>query len=69
VQLLGGYLAFTFLIGGLEAATLPAFILLAFYNGRRGVQMKYFFYAFYPVHLLLLYLLCILLGIAGYPAM
>lgn len=32
-----------------------SFALMAFYNGQRGRQPKYFFYAFYPAHLLLLW--------------
>ncbi len=51
-----GYLWFLF-----EPWCFPAFIALLFYNGKRGIRLKYFFYAFYPVHLLLLYGLRILL--------
>lgn len=33
----------------------PAFFLIQIYNGKRGIGLKYFFYAFYPVHLIILY--------------
>lgn len=55
-----GYMTFiTFLY---EPFCLPAFVMIQFYNGKRGltktkINFKYFFYAFYPVHLLLLYLI------------
>ncbi|HPE16080.1 MAG TPA: TraX family protein [Oscillospiraceae bacterium] len=35
--------------------TLPAYVLLWFYDGRRGGGSKYFFYIFYPAHLLVLW--------------
>ena len=41
-----------------------AFLPIYFYNGKRGMKMKYFFYAFYPVHLLILYGIARLLGVA-----
>lgn len=45
----------------LELRTIPAYVLIAFYNGKRGFirkpAFKYAFYAFYPVHLFILFLL------------
>ncbi len=43
-----------------------AFIPIALYNGKRGWRLKYLFYIFYPLHLLVIYGLCQYWGIAGY---
>ena len=38
---------------------LLGYIPMLFYNGERGRQWKYFFYAFYPVHLIILHLIAV----------
>lgn len=48
LQLLGGALSFYW-----ELPAPLAFLLVWFYNGKRGKQNKYFFYVFYPFHLAL----------------
>lgn len=47
-----------------EMYGLFAFLLIFFYNGRRGRQLpKPFYYAFYPLHLLLLYGIARIVGV------
>ncbi len=57
LQLIAGCIAFLW-----EAEALFAFIPIAFYNGRRGWKLKYIFYVFYPLHLFLIYLVCLAMG-------
>ena len=39
-----------------EPWSFPAFLMIPFYNGERRHRGKFFFYLYYPVHLLVLYL-------------
>lgn len=63
VQIAGGCLVFLW-----EIWAPFAFIPVAFYNGKRGLRLKYVFYLFYPLHLLLLYLICVFMGLGDIPA-
>ncbi len=58
-QLLAGSLVFMW-----EIPAPFAFVPIACYNGQRGLRMKYFFYVFYPAHLLILFLIAHLCGLA-----
>lgn len=57
MQLLIGALSFYW-----EPVAPLAFLAVAFYNGKRGRNIKYAFYAFYPAHLLILYIIARIIG-------
>ena len=57
MQLLIGAISFYW-----EPVAPLAFLLIALYNGKRGKNIKYAFYIFYPAHLLLLYAIARIIG-------
>lgn len=56
IKISGSLLIFAqVLFGYTEVYALLSLIPINFYNGKRGIKLKYIFYIFYPAHLLLLY--------------
>jgi uncharacterized membrane protein len=47
----------------IEAVSFLDVLFIKHYNGKRGANVKLLFYAFYPVHLLILWLVCMTLNI------
>ena len=59
----GAYLTLVLFSSAFEIFAIFGALLIARYNGEKGKSMKYFFYAFYPGHLLLIALVAMLLGL------
>lgn len=56
-SMLGGCITLTIMSVG-EVTAFFDLVLGYLYNGKRGLNLKYVFYLFYPVHLFILYLIC-----------
>ena len=56
-------LALTVITGDIEIFAMFMLYPIMKYDGSRGKNIKYIFYAFYPVHLLILALICMAIGV------
>ncbi len=57
IILILGLIFLNALPGGIQSYATLAAIPIGLYNGKRGLSLKYSFYIFYPLHLLILYLI------------
>ncbi len=55
--IVGAVITLALTCGFIEAVAIVDYFIVAKYNGERGKSMKYFFYAFYPCHLLIIALI------------
>ncbi|WP_125151925.1 TraX family protein [Clostridium rectalis] len=65
LQILSGIIVFLYEVPASLGIVYISFILIYFYNGERGLKIKYFFYIFYPAHLLILYFIRTYLATIG----
>lgn len=63
-QILAGCIGFAW-----EFTAPIAFVPIAFYNGKRGWNVRYFFYVFYPLHLLVIWIISAALGMGDISAL
>jgi len=61
-EMVGGCVVLT-AMSFLEVTSFFTLIPVCKYNGERGLKLKYVFYAFYPVHLFILYLIAHFMGL------
>jgi len=61
-EMAGGCIVLT-VMSLMEVTSFFTLIPVYKYNGERGLKLKYVFYAFYPVHLLILYLIAHFMGL------
>ena len=63
ISFAAGIFVLTIFSSNTEILALCMLYPLMLYDGSRGKSLKYVFYAFYPVHLLILALICMALGV------
>lgn len=63
LQILFGILALVLFSSVSEIFAVFIIPCILAYNGKRGIGLKYLFYAFYPVHLLFIYVIAVLIGV------
>ena len=62
-SIVGAVITLALTCGFIEAIAIVDYFFVQKYNGEKGKSMKYFFYAFYPCHLLIIALTAKLLGL------
>ena len=63
IAFVAAVLALTVITGDIEILAMFMVYPIMRYDGRRGKNMKWIFYAFYPAHLLILALVCMAIGV------